>query len=198
MAYRSEEESLKQRQTQLQSELEQVRAAREKVEAFLRRVRVASPCTASWDKMVGDDRVRFCGDCKKNVYNLSAMTSAEAKSFIEGVEQAPCVRFFQRADGTMLTSDCPVGATKKKRRLGLIGGASAALLTAGGALMAVAGIRSRQGGMQQHTMMGEIVAPEAMQGAVYMPPEPSGPIPEQAPPKALEPQAQPPQPVVPK
>lgn len=176
MAYRSEEESLKQRREQLQSELEQVRAAREAEEAFLRRVRVASPCTASWDKMAGDDRVRFCGDCKKNVYNLSAMTSAEAKSFVEGVEETPCVRFYQRADGTMLTSDCPVGATKKKRRLALIGGASAALLTAGGALMAMASTRTRQGELE-HTM-GKIEAtPMAVTGSVFVAPEaPTPPV----------------------
>jgi hypothetical protein len=68
------------------------------------------------------------------------------------------------------------------------------------ALMAVAGLRTRQGGMQQHTMMGEMVAPEAMQGtsAVYDPPERQPPVPEQTAPKALEPQAQPPQTVVPK
>ena len=42
--------------------------------SLLEDVRVASPCNASWDAMKGDDRVRFCGECQKNVYNLSAMT----------------------------------------------------------------------------------------------------------------------------
>src|SRR4051812_43681240 len=31
---------------------------------------VASPCSANWAEMTGDDRSRFCGKCEKNVYNL--------------------------------------------------------------------------------------------------------------------------------
>lgn len=29
-------------------------------------LRVASPCSASWYRMTGDDRVRFCDQCRKN------------------------------------------------------------------------------------------------------------------------------------
>src|SRR5580704_343466 len=32
-------------------------------------VHVAAPCPASWEQMVGDEHVRFCGQCEKNVYN---------------------------------------------------------------------------------------------------------------------------------
>src|SRR4051794_34167957 len=42
-------------------------------------VRIASPCTASWDAMTGDDQVRFCGQCEKNVYNLSGMAREDAE-----------------------------------------------------------------------------------------------------------------------
>src|SRR4051812_47184360 len=38
---------------------------------LLDRITIASPCTASWDDMAGDDRVRFCASCQKDVYNLS-------------------------------------------------------------------------------------------------------------------------------
>jgi len=34
-------------------------------------VRIAAPCPADWDRMLGNDRVRFCGQCSLNVYNLS-------------------------------------------------------------------------------------------------------------------------------
>src|SRR5690348_11198318 len=47
---------------------------------LLDRIQIASPCEASWDAMNGDDRVRFCGLCEKNVYNLSAMTRDEAET----------------------------------------------------------------------------------------------------------------------
>ena len=79
-------------------------------------VRVASPCKADWKRMVGDDRVRFCAQCGKNVYNLSGMAREEAEAFLREIEAAPCVRFFRRADGTVLTSDCPVGLRRKRRK----------------------------------------------------------------------------------
>src|SRR3954469_19985825 len=44
----------------------------------LDQIQVASPCTADWSQMTGDDRTRHCGACQKNVYNLSGMTRAEA------------------------------------------------------------------------------------------------------------------------
>ncbi len=85
---------------------------------MLKGIRVASPCTANWDEMRGDDRVRFCGSCEKNVFNLSGMTEEEAESLLEATNAQICVRFYQREDGTVLTSDCPVGAlaVRKKRR----------------------------------------------------------------------------------
>src|SRR5688572_20020017 len=39
-------------------------------ETGLTQIRVASPCRARWDEMEGDERVRFCGHCQKNVYHL--------------------------------------------------------------------------------------------------------------------------------
>jgi len=84
-------------------------------------VRIASPCTADWDGMtpVTDQdgaRARFCGSCEKNVYDLSAMTRADAMSLIERHEGRCCVRFYQRHDGTVLTEDCPVGVRALLKR----------------------------------------------------------------------------------
>jgi Carboxypeptidase regulatory-like domain len=82
----------------------------------LDRIAVASPCPMSWNDMVGDDRVRFCNQCNLNVYNISAMTKLEAESFITNVEGRICAKLYRRADGTILTRDCPIGlrAVRKK------------------------------------------------------------------------------------
>jgi hypothetical protein len=72
-------------------------------------IQVANPCRESWDSMYGDDRVRFCSSCKLNVYNLSGMSRREATELIQLVEGRLCVRFYRRRDGTLLTSDCPIG-----------------------------------------------------------------------------------------
>jgi hypothetical protein len=102
----------------------------------LDRIRIASPCEASWNDMQGDDRQRFCQRCHMNVYNLSEMTRGEAESFIRQREGRTCVRYYQRADGSVMTNDCPVGLAAVRRRIaraiaaasalfvGLLGGAA--------------------------------------------------------------------------
>jgi hypothetical protein len=82
--------------------------------ALLERTVVASPCSESWEGMSGDDRARFCAKCGRSVFNLSAMARDEAERFL--VENTgACLRLYRRADGTVLTSDCPVGSRQKRR-----------------------------------------------------------------------------------
>lgn len=81
-----------------------------------RHLKLASPCTASWAAMGGDERVRFCGMCSKNVYNLSAMTEGEVDKLFNSTDGRLCVRFLQRADGTIITDDCPVGLRAVRAR----------------------------------------------------------------------------------
>lgn len=80
-------------------------------------IRVASPCKADWNQMYGNDRKRFCSECKLNVYNLSDMKRDEAESFLMASEGRVCVRYFRRADGTVLTKNCPVGWQAVKQRV---------------------------------------------------------------------------------
>ncbi|HSS20746.1 MAG TPA: carboxypeptidase-like regulatory domain-containing protein [Pyrinomonadaceae bacterium] len=88
-----------------------------KATSNLDRIHVATPCPASWEQMTGDDRVRFCDECQLNVYNLSALTRIEAESLIAASEGKLCGRFFRRADGTVITSDCPVGLRALRLRV---------------------------------------------------------------------------------
>ena len=44
---------------------------------------VASPCPEDWSRMEGDEKRRYCGRCQLHVYNLSAMTTAEAAELVE-------------------------------------------------------------------------------------------------------------------
>lgn len=106
-----------------------------KANDLLANVRIASPCHARWGHMVGDERARFCGECSKHVYNLSALTAEEAAALIREKEGQLCARFYQRPDGTVLTADCPVGAARGWGRL-------KSLFTAGATatIMAFAGL----------------------------------------------------------
>lgn len=98
------------------------------------RLKVASPCKASWKDMSGDDAVRFCGLCKKNVYELSHMSSEQIEELLTGSGEKRCVRFYQRKDGTLLTSDCSVGLRRKRRKQAMVG-AGVGVLSALGVAM---------------------------------------------------------------
>lgn len=196
--YRNELDVLKQRREALEAELARIRGEASRLEGLrgeeatlamelahvtsrldertrkpslplLDQVRVASPCTAEWSEMVGDDRVRFCLSCEKNVYDLSAMTRDAAEALLtERMSGGDlCVRFYQRADGTILTQDCPEGVKKKRRK-------KLALAVAGaGAMMASAAtamFSSRQGGVEpEGVTMGEMAAP-------FTSADPDGPV----------------------
>jgi hypothetical protein len=50
------------------------------------------------------------------VFNLSALRREEAEALIREKEGRLCVRYFQRADGTIMTRDCPEGRRQKLRK----------------------------------------------------------------------------------
>jgi hypothetical protein len=83
----------------------------------LDRLRIATPCPIGWDQMTGDNRIRFCGHCQLNVYNISELSRIEAEKLIASSEGRLCARLFRRADGTILTKDCPVGLRALRRRV---------------------------------------------------------------------------------
>ena len=98
-------------------------------------LRVATPCSVSWDGMTGDERVRACGSCQKNVYNLSNLTREEAQALIVEKEGKLCVRYYQRHDGTILLKDCSVGIGRKRKRTVVAAGVAALLAGVGGYLV---------------------------------------------------------------
>lgn len=116
-------------------------------------VRVASPCNADWDAMVGNERTRFCGQCNLNVYNLSSMSKADAEQLIGGTEGRLCVRYFKRVDGSILTRDCPVGLRAFRRKMSYVARAiSSAVLT----FLAGVGIYTMKSNFVHPTVMGGI------------------------------------------
>jgi hypothetical protein len=147
MAYRDDVNALAARHDALATEvaqktreLEESRQLLEQAWARARlpvldQIQVASPCTADWNQMTGDDRARHCGACQKSVYNLSGMTRAEAEALLIERNGDLCVRYYQRHDGTILLADCTVGVQRKRDRRRTA--ARAAAIVAGG--LAVAG-----------------------------------------------------------
>jgi hypothetical protein len=160
-------ETLRARQAELDRELAGVSAklgaaaGARRALPMLDQVRVASPCHARWEEMVGDAAVRFCASCQKSVYNLSAMSREQAEALLQArVGGELCVRFYQRADGSVMTDDCPVGVKRKRRRKAAlaIGGAGA---MAYGAMSALTNRPCMMGAREAH-LQGEVAMPQVV------------------------------------
>lgn len=91
-------------------------------------LRVASPCSVGWETMSGNERVRRCHSCELNIYNIAEMTSKEVESLIVNREDRVCIRLYKRADGTVLTKDCPVGFRAYQKRAARFAGAALATI----------------------------------------------------------------------
>jgi hypothetical protein len=78
---------------------------------------IATPCQVPWESLAGDDRVRHCGRCRQNVYNLESFSRAEALRLLRAREgRRVCVRLFRRDDGTVVTADCWARLRAARRR----------------------------------------------------------------------------------
>lgn len=82
-------------------------------------VRIASPCSEKWESMSGDDRVRHCAKCRLDVLDLRALTEPEVLALLKKVSggERVCGRVYRRADGTVLTKDCPTGVALVRKRV---------------------------------------------------------------------------------
>jgi hypothetical protein len=131
----SELRDLERAEAEVEREIEEVRQRLAKRTgragpSLLDRAVVASPCPVPWDDMKGDDRTRFCGQCEKNVHNLSGMSRDEAEGFLRGLAGEACVQLYRRRDGTVMTADCPDGVKRKRRRRIAFGIVSGGLVSA--------------------------------------------------------------------
>jgi hypothetical protein len=136
-------ESLRRERARLAAELARARAelarrAARREPVRLSKLQLARPCKEPWEGMVGDARVRHCGRCDKDVYNLTEMTQEEAETLLASRGVTPCVRFFRRADGTIKTSDCGTA-----RRPWMIAASASAGLTALVAAVSIGGSEPR-------------------------------------------------------
>lgn len=187
MSYRDTAESLRAYRDRIAAELAEARRSAVKADALekelaetemllrkvagpralpvLENVRIAAPCNASWDEM----RVRFCGHSGKSVYNLSAMPREEAEALLAEKEGQMCVRLYRRADGTVLTADCPVGVKRRRRRRAVAAAVFGGGLVAAGLTSAATRTMGEPAPPAPIPVMGSVVAP------VPAPPTPNGP-----------------------
>lgn len=143
----------------------------------LDQIRTASPCPMRWSDMKGDDTKRFCKHCSLHVFNLTNMTRADAEALILGAEGRLCTTYFRRADGTILTKDCPVGIAEIRRKRIRIAAAVGALLSFGAGAFATRAlanpklyaVRTRLSALEPfRTVRAWIAPPPPLQGGAVM------------------------------
>ena len=153
---------------------------RARVPVSLNVIHVAKPCPADWEKMHGDARVRFCEECKLHVYNLSELTRPQAEKLVSEHEGRLCVRYYQRADGTVITQDCGGGVRRAMQRTRrLVTAVAAAMLCAmlspfgfGSSFSKLLKTELDQPGPQEREVQGKM----AVMGDVAAPPPPQPPV----------------------
>src|SRR6266550_410299 len=100
----------------------------------LDRIRIESPCQSDWDKMIGNDKVRFCEHCNLHVSNLSALTRASAMRLVARSRGRLCVRYVPRRDGSVTTKETPERLYRIGRNISRVAaGAFTATLSLAGA-----------------------------------------------------------------
>lgn len=75
----------------------------------------AAPCSVSWHDMKGDERIRRCTKCQHPVYFLTDLPPEEVEKFLV-TQGARTGKVYLRADGALMTSDCPEGVRHRARR----------------------------------------------------------------------------------
>lgn len=88
---------------------------------------VQTPCSEDWDKMRGNDKMRFCGHCVTEVNNISEMTRKQAMRLVRASGGRICVRYVKNP-----VTGKPVFAGKLyqiTRRAGLAAGVLGASLS---------------------------------------------------------------------
>lgn len=74
-------------------------------EKLLESIRIAAPCKADWNAMTGDERVRFCGQCKLNV---------RVQFFLDGSQIE--IPDFDPYGFSLLILNCPTNIRRQDRR----------------------------------------------------------------------------------
>lgn len=133
---------------------------------MLNDLRIASPCSVPWETMgeTSSEAVRFCGQCSKNVYDISKLTTAEAGLLLQQGQASgnmACMQLYRRFDGTIITDDCPVGLRRIRdtwRRVKSVAAAVIAFFVLG-----VPGAQSRD----PQATRGKVAAPAQNETPVY-------------------------------
>ncbi len=178
----AEAERVLSRREEIASEIHGIDAQlRDRTTALLDAIAIPTRCRARWDDMVGNEVVRHCGKCHREVHDLSRMTRAEIEALLGVESPLPCVRLRRRPDGRVVTADCPVEAPSVAARAlrtvtaGVLFGASAGVAATIASLPVLGGAHVAPAELPVVAAPREEAQPIDLQpfGAVQAPPDES-------------------------
>jgi hypothetical protein len=83
---------------------------------LLSQMTIPNPCSMDWDRMAGDERVRHCASCGKNVHDLTAMSADATAALLRTKNDGLCVRACEGMDGTLSISAGPPAPAQNRTR----------------------------------------------------------------------------------
>ena len=107
-------------------------------------LQIAVPCSTDWDQMVGSDRIRYCSECSKNVYDISRMSRNEAEALVSSARDGGlCLRLVRDAYGSTVTEATFTGLRIAGRKVSPVAVAVVtAIMGIGGSAIATAPARA--------------------------------------------------------
>ena len=104
-------------------------------------LRITSPCSVSWDSMIGNDRVRFCEHCQIAVHNLDLTSRKQVRRLIARSEGRICISYQQPATERKTISPAPILHKIGRRTARIAAGAFSASLSISSAVAATAPLK---------------------------------------------------------
>jgi len=88
-----------------------------KYDNVIDRVYIENPCNEDWELMTGNDQVRFCSHCAKDVHNISTLARRDAERLVLEANGNLCVRYYRNPDGTKIMDEHPTRFHQLPRRV---------------------------------------------------------------------------------
>jgi hypothetical protein len=77
---------------------------------------LAEACGVEWDDMLGNGRVRRCAKCRKQVFNISGLSLADAEVLVRGRLERDGGPLHRRSDGGVVAGACARGRWRRPMR----------------------------------------------------------------------------------
>ena len=70
---------------------------------LLENVSVETPCSADWNEMMGNEEVRHCHQCQRNIHNISEMPKRRALKVLNQKDEIVCISYFKDEKNKIIT-----------------------------------------------------------------------------------------------